>query len=114
VFFPRYDLLFEFEAGGEFVDMKWTPAGAPHRRIERSFRREGHDKIAQVFWGSFIYRTYEGYRLVLEEREGLKMSYYAPQQLFALLRWAGLEVIERYGGWDRRPLDDKSKEIILV
>ncbi len=52
--------------------------------VRRYFRKKSYDKIQQTFSGEFVFRTYEGDNLILEETGPLKMSYYTYQQLRAL------------------------------
>ena len=57
--------------------------------VRRYFRKKSYDKIQQTFSGEFVFRTYEGDNLILEETGPLKMSYYTYQQLRALFLSSG-------------------------
>jgi hypothetical protein len=77
-------------------------------------RKESFDKIHQSFSATFIFRTYEGDKLVLEETEPLKMSYYTYPHLRALFMLAGLEPLEEYGSFAKTPLDNAAEQMIFV
>jgi hypothetical protein len=82
--------------------------------VRRYFRKKSYDKIQQTFSGEFVFRTYEGDNLILEETGPLKMSYYTYAHLRALFLLAGLEPVEEYGSFAREPLDNTSREMIFV
>ena len=72
------------------------------------------DKINQTFTATFIFRTYQGERLVEEETELLKMSYYTYPHLRALFLLTGLEIVEEYGSFEKTPLDNEAQQMIFV
>jgi hypothetical protein len=72
------------------------------------------DKINQNFTATFIFRTYQGERLVQEETESLKMSYYTYPHLRALFLLTGLEIVEEYGSFERAPLDNEAQQMIFA
>ena len=72
------------------------------------------DKINQNFTATFIFRTYQGERLVQEETEPLSMSYYTYPHLRALFLLTGLEIVEEYGSFERTPLDNEAQQMIFV
>ena len=82
--------------------------------MRRYFRKKSYDKVQQTFSGEFVFRTYEGDNLILEETGPLKMSYYTYQQLRALFLLTGLEVVEEYGSFSRAPLDNEAQQMIFV
>jgi hypothetical protein len=63
--------------------------------IRRYLRKESVDKINQNFTATFIFRTYQGERLVQEETEPLRMSYYTYPHLRALFLLTGLEKLSK-------------------
>lgn len=113
VFYPKFDSLAS-NLGQEVLELEWSPDSDPNKVIRRYFRKESVDKINQTFAITFIFRTYEGERLVEEETEFLKMSYYTYPHLRALFLLVGLEIVEEYGSFDRTPLDNNAKEMIFV
>ena len=113
VFYPKFDSLAS-NLGQEVLELEWSPDSDPNKVIRRYFRKESVDKINQTFAITFIFRTYEGERLVEEETEFLKMSYYTYPHLLALFLLVGLEIVEEYGSFDRTPLDNNAKEMIFV
>jgi SAM-dependent methyltransferase len=113
VFFPNFEGI-STNIGKEILDLEWTTDTKPRKVVRRYFRKKAYDKIQQTFRGDFVFRTYEGDNLVLEETGPLKMSYYTYQQLRALFLLAGLEPVEEYGSFGREPLDNTSQEMIFV
>jgi SAM-dependent methyltransferase len=113
VFYPRFDLL-AAGIGEEKLELEWPVPGDPHKIVRRYFRKESFDKIHQIFTATFIFRTYVGDKLLHEETEPLKMSYYAYPQLQSLFLLAGLESVEEFGSFARAPLDNSSDQMIFV
>lgn len=113
VFYPKSDSLLS-KVGEEFLELEWTPKSDPGKVIRRYFRKESVDKINQNFSGTFIFRTYQGEKLVLEETESLRMSYYTYPHLRALFMLTGLEIVEEYGSFERTPLDNQAQQMIFV
>ena len=113
VFYPKYDMIFS-GIGYELLDFEWTPQADPGIIMRRFFKKHTVDKIAQTFDASFIYRTYREGKLVKEETEPLKMSWYTYPHLRALFLLAGLEVKEEYGSFDLTPLDNNAQQMIFI
>jgi hypothetical protein len=113
VFYPNFE-NFNSVMGQEFLEMEWRPQSAPGRLIQRYYRRESHDKINQNFSLTFIFRTWDGDRLIQEETEPLKMSYYTYPHLRALFMMAGLEIAEQYGSFAKTPLDNHAQQMIFL
>jgi ubiquinone/menaquinone biosynthesis C-methylase UbiE len=113
VFFPKFEAI-PASIGEETLDLAWSVDSQPPRAVRRYFRKESFDKVRQTFSGSFIFRTYEGNKLVQEETEPLKMSYYTYPQLRALFLLAGLEPLEEYGSFAKTPLDNNAEQLIFV
>jgi SAM-dependent methyltransferase len=113
VFFPNFEGI-PANIGKEILDLEWTIDAEPRKIVRRYFRKKSYDKIQQTFSGEFVFRTYEGENLILEETGPLRMSYYTYQHLRALFLLAGLEPVEEYGSFAREPLDNTSQEMIFV
>lgn len=113
VFYPKFDNL-TAKIGEEFLELEWIPQSDPGKVIRRYLRKESVDKINQNFTATFIFRTYEGTKLVGEETEPLKMSYYTYPHLRALFLLTGLEIVEEYGSFDKTPLDNEARQMIFV
>ncbi|MGB9244941.1 MAG: class I SAM-dependent methyltransferase [Candidatus Acidiferrales bacterium] len=111
VFFPNFEGI-PANIGKEILDLEWTVDSG--RMVRRYFRKKSYDKVQQTFGGEFVFRTYEGDNLILEETGPLKMSYYTYQQLRALFVLTGLEVIEEYGSFSKTPLDNEAQQMIFV
>ena len=113
VFYPRFDLI-DSGIGQEMLELEWTDPADSSKRVRRYFRKESVDKINQNFSATFIFRTWQGGKLIAEETEPLKMSYYTYPQLRALFLLAGLEIVEEYGSFAKTPLDNDAQEMIFV
>ena len=113
VFYPNYELL-QSGIGEETLDLEWPLASDPGKIVRRYFRKETVDKTQQNFTATFLFRTCQGETPLLEETEPLKMSWYTYPQLRALFLLAGLEIVEEYGSFARRPLDNQATEMIFV
>ena len=113
VFYPRFDVI-PAGIGEEMLELEWPVDSQPPRIVRRYFRKESFDKIHQNFSATFLFRTYEGDKLALEETEPLKMSYYTYPHLRALFLLAGLEPLEEYGSFARTPLDNTAEQMIFV
>jgi SAM-dependent methyltransferase len=113
VFYPKLELIFA-GIGQEVLDLEWTVESNPAKTIRRYFKKDSVDKIHQVFSGAFIFRTFEGEKLVHEETEPLKMSYYTYPHLQSLFKVVGLEPIAEYGSFAKAPLDNSSHQMIFV
>ncbi len=90
VFYPRNDLIMS-SIGEEIPEMEWPLPSDPAKIVKRYFRKESVDKINQSFNGTFIFRTYQDDRLLKEETEPFKLSYYTYPHLQALFQLSGLE-----------------------
>jgi SAM-dependent methyltransferase len=112
LFYPNHRLM-EEGFGEERPDLEWPDPDKPGRIIRRYFVRETVDKLNQVFTGHFIFRIFDGERLVEEEREPLQMSYYAYPQLLLLFEQSGFRIVEEYGSFARGPIDI-CREMIFV
>lgn len=111
VFFPRFDKIAS-GIGEEIVELEWQ--AGPNKIVRRYFRKESVDKINQNFIATFIFRTYQDGKLIKEETEPLKMSYYTYPHLRALFLLAGLEIVEEYGSFARTPLDNSAEQMIFL
>jgi len=113
VFYPRFDSLTS-KVGEEVLELVWTPKSDGSKVIRRYLRKESVDKINQNFTATFIFRTYQGQRLVQEETEPVRMSYYTYPHLRALFLLAGLEIVEEYGSFEKTPLNNEAEQMIFV
>jgi SAM-dependent methyltransferase len=113
VFYPKFEMI-SGGIGVETPELEWPVPGNPGKIVRRFFRKDRVDKIHQVFEGTFIFRTYEGDRLIREETEPLRMSYFTYPHLRALFLMAGLEPVAEYGAFDNRPLDNSSDQMIFL
>jgi SAM-dependent methyltransferase len=114
VFCPRFERLAQsaLGVGEEILEAEWSPS--PDVVVRRYYRRESIDKINQSYSVTFFFRTYRGDELVLEEREGLKMSFYTYPHLCALFLLAGLDAVAEYGSFAKTPLDNNAEEMIFL
>jgi SAM-dependent methyltransferase len=113
VFYPKFEMI-PAGIGKEVLDLEWAVDSAGHKIVRRYFRKDSVDKIQQTFTGTFIFRTYDDGKLVLEETDPLKLCYYTYPHLQALFLLAGLEVVEEYGSFARTPLGNAAENMIFV
>jgi SAM-dependent methyltransferase len=113
VFFPRFDLI-DSGIGEEQLDLEWLDPANPGMVVRRYLTKESVDKVSQSFSATFVFRTYEGGKLVSEETEPLRMSYYTYPHLRALFMLAGLEIVEEFGSFDRTALDNSAEQMIFL
>ena len=113
VFYPRFPAV-QSGIGEEVLELEWIPKSDPGKIMRRYYRKDSADKIQQTFSLTFIFRTYEGGKVIREETEPLKMSYYTYPHLRALFLLAGLEIVEEYASFDRAPLDNNARQMIFL
>lgn len=113
VFYPKFEMIYA-RIGEEIPEMQWDLAAEPRKIVRRFFRKDAVDKIHQTFDLTFIFRTYEGQKIVREQSERLRMSYFTYPHLRALFLMAGLEPVAEYGAFDKRPLDNSSDQMIFL
>ncbi len=83
VFFPDFSSFDQLD-GVEQPEREWIDDEG--RTVRRFFLRHRVDKVNQVIYASFIFRTYRGTDLVAEEISPLNMSYYTYPHLRLLLK----------------------------
>jgi SAM-dependent methyltransferase len=113
VYYPRFENL-PRGIGEEIFEAEWSPASAPNTLIRRHYRKDAVDKINQSVSLTFFFRSYREGKLIGEESEKLKMSYYTYPHLRALFLLAGLEIVAEYGSFAKAPLDNTAEEMIFV
>ncbi len=113
VFYPKFNSI-SAGIGQETFELEWPSPSDPARVVRRYFRKDSVDKINQILSLTFIFRTYQGGELVLEESEPLTMSYYTYPHLKALFRSAGLQTFQEYGSFAGTPLDNNAEEMIFL
>jgi len=113
VFYPKFEVL-HIGIGEERLEAEWFSPSDPEVLIRRFFRKDVVDKINQTSSLTFIFRSYRNGKLILEESDTLKMSYYTYPHLRALFLLAGLEPVAEYGSFARDPLDNSSQEMIFL
>jgi SAM-dependent methyltransferase len=111
VFYPNFELI-ATGIGQEIPDLEWQ--AGKDLVVRRYFRKESGDKVNQNFSFSFIFRTYQGDKLVREESEPFMLSYYTYPHLKALFLLAGLESVAEYGSFAKTPLDNTADQMIFL
>jgi SAM-dependent methyltransferase len=111
VFYPKFELI-AASIGQEILDLEWQ--AGKDLVVRRYFRKESVDKINQNLSFTFIFRTYQGDKLVREESEPFMLSYYTYPHLKALFLLAGLESVAEYGTFAKTPLDNTSDQMIFL
>lgn len=113
VFYPKFERL-ALGIGEEILEAEWSPPSTQDTVVRRYFRKDAVDKINQSTSLTFFFRTYRGGKLIGEESEGLKMSYYTYPHLRALFLLAGLETVAEYGSFAKVPLDNTAEDMIFL
>jgi SAM-dependent methyltransferase len=113
VFYPKFDMIWT-KVGEEIPEMQWSPESDPTKVIHRFFRKDAIDKINQIFSFTFIFRTFQGDTLVLEETEAFRLCYYTYPHLRALFLLSGLEPVAEYGSFAKTPLDNSAEQMIFL
>jgi len=113
VFYPKFDVITS-RIGEEVLEFEWSPGPNPEETVRRYFRKDSVDKINQIFYFTFIYRTFRADELILEETEAFKLSYFTYPHLRALFLLAGLEPVAEYGSFAKTPLDNRAEQMIFL
>ena len=113
VFNPRFDILLS-GIGEEYLDLEWPAQDGTDRMIRRYFVKDEIDPVNLNFSGRFIFRLCEGDQVLSEEVQPLKMSAYTYPHLKLLFYAAGLESVEEFGSFDRRPIGPEAPEMIFL
>lgn len=113
VFYPKFDLL-TTKIGDEVLEFEWSPGPDSAEVVRRYFRKDSVDKIHQIFYFTFIYRTIRAGDLILEETEAFQLSYFTYPHLRALLLLAGLEPVAEYGSFAKDRLDNAAQQMIFL
>jgi SAM-dependent methyltransferase len=113
VFYPKFDLI-TTKMGEEVLEFEWNPGKDSAEVVRRYFRKESVDKINQIFYFTFIYRTLRAGELISEETEAFKLSYFTYPHLRALFLLAGLEIVAEYGSFAKTPLDNNAEQMIFL
>jgi SAM-dependent methyltransferase len=113
VFYPKFDLI-NTKMGEEVLEFEWSPSPDSGQVVRRYFRKESVDKINQIFYFTFIYRTLRDGEMILEETEAFKLSYFTYPHLRALFLLAGLEPVAEYGSFAKTPLDNSAEQMIFL
>ncbi len=111
VFYPKFESI-AAGVGQEILDLEWR--AGKDSVVRRYFRKESVDKINQNFSFTFIFRTYQDDKLLREESELFKLSYYTYPHLKALFLLAGLESLAEYGSFAKTPLDNAADQMIFL
>lgn len=96
------------------MEFEWSPGPDSGEVVRRYFRKDSVDKIKQIFYFTFIYRTLRAGEVILEETEAFNLSYYTYPHLRALFLLAGLEPVAEYGSFAKAPLDNRSEQMIFL
>jgi SAM-dependent methyltransferase len=113
VFYPKFDVI-NTKMGEEVLEFEWSPGADSTEVVRRYFRKESVDKINQIFYFTFIYRTLRAGELILEETEAFKLSYFTYPHLRALFLLAGLKPMAEYGSFAKALLDNSAEQMIFL
>ena len=113
VFNPSFDKILS-GVGEEYLDLEWPAQDGTDRMVRRYFVKDEIDLINLNFSGRFIFRLCEGDKILSEEAQPLKMSFYTYPHLKLLFYAAGLESVEEFGSFDRKPIGLEAPEMIFL
>ena len=113
VFNPSFDKILS-GVGEEYLDLEWPAQDGTDRVMRRYFVKDEIDLINLNFSGRFIFRLCEGDQVLSEEKQPLKMSFYTYPHLKLLFYAAGLESVEEFGSFDRKPIGAEAPEMIFL
>ncbi|RWN57878.1 MAG: class I SAM-dependent methyltransferase [Mesorhizobium sp.] len=102
-----YPYTADFSDAGVYNDQRSTVVHIDEQRAMVRFAR--HDRNNQLFVSQDLCITPAGTRTI-----PLKMRYVYPSELDLLAKISGLELLERYGDWQRRPFDNTSRQYMSV
>lgn len=111
VFYPKFDAITS-KLGEEVMEFEWSSGHG--KVVRRYFRKESVDKINQIFYFTFIYRTLRAGKLILQETEAFQLSYFTYPHLRALFLLAGLEPVAEYGSFAKAPLENNAEQMIFL
>lgn len=113
VFNPSFEKILS-GVGNEYLETEWLASDGSDRTFRRFFVKDALDMVHLNLSGRFIYRLYDGERVVTEEVHPLRMSFYTYPHLELLFAAAGLEIVSEFGSFDRRPLGPDAPEMIFL
>ncbi len=113
VFNPRFDKIIS-GVGEEFLEFEWPAQDGTDRIIRRYFVKDEIDLINLNFSGRFIFRLCEGNKVLSEEVQSLKMSFYTYPHLKLLFQAVGLESVGEFGSFARIPIGPEAPEMIFL
>ncbi|WP_037434666.1 class I SAM-dependent DNA methyltransferase [Sinorhizobium fredii] len=102
-----YPYTADFSGAGVYGHQRTTVIHVDERRTMVRFTR--HDRNQQHFISQDLWITPAGTRTM-----PLKMRYVFPTELDLLAKISGLELLDRYGDWQRCAFDNESSEYISV
>ncbi len=113
VFFPNFS-VFDRPDGIDKLEREWMDGEG--RKVQQSHLRHRVDKVNQVIYSSFIFRTYAGDDLMAEVSSPINMSYYTYPHLRLLLKLSDFDIAEEFGSFARGPITGQppSEMIILA
>ena len=113
VFNPYFDKILS-GVGEEYLELEWPAQDGTDRMVRRYFVKDEIDLINLNFSGRFIFRLCEGDKVLSEEAQPLKMSFYTYPHLKLLFHAAGLERVGEFGSFDRKPIGPETPEMIFL
>ncbi|WP_292235099.1 class I SAM-dependent methyltransferase [Mesorhizobium sp.] len=102
-----YPYTSDFSDAGAYGEQRTTVIHIDEQRAIVRFAK--HERNQQLFISQDLWIPPAGSRPL-----PLKMRYVYPTELDLLAKISGLELLERYGDWQRRPFDDASRQYISV
>ncbi|WP_198028812.1 class I SAM-dependent methyltransferase [Mesorhizobium sp. WSM3626] len=103
----NYPNTTDFTGKGMQADQRTTVFHVDEHRTLVRFTK--HDRNDQIFISQDLWITPEGVRTL-----PTKLRYVYPSELELLTRFVGLGLVERWGDWERRPVDTSSWSHVSV
>ena len=116
VFYPKFDMI-RSRVGEEVPEMEWSLRSRfrfDEGRAPLLSQRSRSTRSIRLCSFTFIFRTYQGDALILEETEAFRLCYYTYPHLRALFLLSGLEPAAEYGSFAKTPLDNTAEQMIFL
>ena len=115
VFNPDLALIMDKVRRGKVWEADLEYADEETGRVVRRSNQLAYDLAEQVIDIRWRFETFDRHGRLLETQyEPMRLRWQFRFEAEHLLELCGFEIVESYGGYDKRPLDDKATELIFV
>ncbi|KIO46825.1 class I SAM-dependent methyltransferase [Sanguibacteroides justesenii] len=105
-FNPNMEYIVENEKG-ESVIAEYTTGDGREVLIKQTIRYESTTQINRIEWHYHINSEFHS-------TQNLDMRLFFPQELDSYLKWAGFNIVHKFGGFAEEPFNDKSEKQVYV